>query len=409
MVKTILDHANACNRKVPSKQMYEYLKETGYEYGPIFARCDEQRIHSTLKHATATTSLYNTPDQEHVVHPASLDAIFHLAFTALTSGGCSSMATSVPSRIEVTSVTGRGFIVAGGSVSADNGNNLRVWFQHFELANITSTPSSLAFVADPKQFCMNVEQRLAIDKLDNCQLPDYLHKIHPEDRDLTAFYDDVALLINHSVHALLASVDPSVITADSGKGDWKRRYWQWANHHVMEGRLGALPALTESIDTVLDRVKSANRMGRLYAKVALHLVESFRDSVTPLDLLIQTGLLMEYYDELMTYRCMKQATTFVDLLAHQNDGMKDLEVGGGTAAATPQLIKALSMNGPPGVIESSSSPGSLRCDQYCFTDVSPTFLEKARDEFSVHQSQMAFQTLDIEKDFSEQGVSEEGQ
>lgn len=99
MAKTIRDHANACNQKISAKKMYEYLKETGYEYGPIFARCDKQRIHPTLKHATATTRLYNTPDQEYVVHPASLDAILHLAFTALTSGGCSSMATSVPSRI----------------------------------------------------------------------------------------------------------------------------------------------------------------------------------------------------------------------------------------------------------------------------------------------------------------------
>ncbi|KAI2936356.1 hypothetical protein CBS63078_867 [Aspergillus niger] len=428
MAKTLLDNASACSQQISAKQMYEYLKETGYEYGPIFARCDEQRIHSTLKHATATTSLYNSPNQGHVVHPASLDAILHLAFTALTSGGRSSMATSVPSRIgclwlsasglssletdrltclsRVTSVTGRGFTVAGGSVSVDAANDLRVWFQDFELANITSTPSSLAFVADPKQFCMNVEQKPAIDKLDNCQLSEYLHKIHPETGDLTAFYEDVTLLINHSVHTLLASVDPRVITADSGKGDWKRRYLHWANYHVTEGRLGASPALTESIDTVCDRVKSANRVGRLYTEVTLHLGEFFRGSVTPLDRLMQTGLLGEYYDELMTYRCMKQVITFVDLLAHQNGGMKFLEVGGGTAAATRHLINALSMNGPSGVTESSNSPGSLRCEQYCFTDVSATFLEKARDEFSDHQSQMSFQTLDIEKDFSEQGVSD---
>ncbi|KAJ5526486.1 polyketide synthase [Penicillium frequentans] len=176
MAKNILDHANACNQEISVKRMYEYLKEIGYEYGPIFARCDEQRIHSSRKYATATTSLYHTADQECVVHPASLDAIFHLAFTALTSGGRSSMATSVPSRIgslwlsasglrspetnrltclsKVTSETSRGFIVAGGSVSADNDNNLRVWFQDFELANITSTPSSLAFVPDPKHFSL---------------------------------------------------------------------------------------------------------------------------------------------------------------------------------------------------------------------------------------------------------------
>ncbi|KAJ5715852.1 polyketide synthase [Penicillium malachiteum] len=428
MAKTIVDHANTCNQKISSNQMYEYLKEMGYEYGPIFARCDDQRIHSTLKYATATTSLYHAPDQEHVVHPASLDAILHLAFTALTSGGTSSMATSVPSRIgrlwfsasglrsleanhltclsKITSVTNNGFLVAGGSVSADNDNNLRVWFEDFELTNITSTPSSLALVPDPKQFCMNVEQRLAVDKLENFQLSEYLHRVHPEHGDLTAFYDDVTLLINHSVQVLLASVDPGAITTDPGKGDWKQRYWQWAIYHVMEGRLGASPAHTESIVTVRDRVKSANKVGRLYAEVTLHLVEFFKGIATPLDLLMQTGLLREYYDELMTYRCMKQATTFVDLLAHQNGGMRILEVGGGTAAATRHLIKALSMNGPPGMTESSNSSGSLRCDQYCFTDVSSTFLEKARDEFSDYESQMAFQTLDIEKDFSEQGVSD---
>lgn len=424
---TIFEHADACIQNVSAREMYDYLKETGYEYGPTFARCDEQRVHPTLRLATATTSLCSVKNQEHVVHPASLDAIFHLAFTALTSGGLSPMATSVPSRIgrlwlsasglgsmeangltslsKVTSVTGRGFVVAGGSVSVNKPNDLRVWFQDFELANITSTPS-LASVADPKQFCMNVEQKLAIDKLDNFQLSEYLRKNYEECGDLTEFYDDVALLINHSVQVLLASVDSSAITADPGKGNWKRRYWQWANYHALEGRLGTLPSLTETIDSVFDRVKSANKVGRLYAEVALHLVDFVRGIATPLELLMQTGLLREYYDELMTYRCMKQTTSFVDLLAHQNGGMKILEVGGGTAAATRHLIKVLSMSDPHGVTELSNVSGSLRCDQYCFTDVSSTFLEKAREEFSDHQSQMVFQTLDIEKDFSDQGISD---
>ncbi|KAJ5288123.1 hypothetical protein N7478_003809 [Penicillium angulare] len=167
-----------------------------------------------------------------------------------------------------------------------------------------------------------------------------------------------------------------------------------------------LPALTETIGSVFDRVKSANRVVRLYAEVALHLVDFVRGIATPLELLMQTGLLREYYDELMTYRCMKQTTSFVDLLAHQNGGMKILEVGGGTAAATRHLVKALSMIGPHGVIELSNASGTLRCDQYCFTDVSSTFLEKAREEFPDHQSQMVFQTLDIEKDFSDQGISD---
>ncbi len=109
--------------------------------------------------------------------------------------------------------------------------------------------------------------------------------------------------------------------------------------------------------------------------------------------------LKEGYADWAALECAKQAAGYMDLLAHQTPGMNILEVGGGTAATTRSLVGAL-RSGQEG------SMRSLRCGRYDFTDISPAFLEKAREEFANHESQMTFGTLNIERDFAEQGYSE---
>lgn len=79
--------------------------------------------------------------------------------------------------------------------------------------------------------------------------------------------------------------------------------------------------------------------------------------------------------------------------------MNVLEVGGGTGGGTGKFLNALCAR--PG-----DPYGFLRCNRYDFTDVSPAFLDTARDKFKQFRSQMSFATLDIAQAFEEQGFKD---
>lgn len=79
--------------------------------------------------------------------------------------------------------------------------------------------------------------------------------------------------------------------------------------------------------------------------------------------------------------------------------MKILELGGGIGEGTRMLVKSLYArpNDPGGI---------LRCSRYDVTDISAGSFDFARFEFRKHSSQIMFGTLDIEKDFADQGFPE---
>ncbi|KAK7983237.1 hypothetical protein PG989_010639 [Apiospora arundinis] len=418
IVTDLCDSIAACQQPVDHHNMYGFLKRTGYEFGPLFQGARNQRCNGALKQAAADVKLYSSSEEPHVVHPVSLDAIFHLCFTSFTAGGTRPMATSVPSGIgtlwvantglarpaqesvaclsKITKTTNRGFLASGGAMSSGPEKNLLVWMDGLELTNISAAPRPLE-APNPQQFCMNVEQKLALDKMDPHDLQAYLDATHPVEEDLTSFFQDMAHLIKMALERMLESVDYSQI---DGQEAWKQRYWEWAQHHLTEGRLKDLPTTTaESFDQLCSRLGGITNVGPLYATVASNLSALMKGETDSLDLLMHSGLLKKYYEDLAGYRCTTQAVTYIDLLAHQKPGLTILEVGGGTGSTTRAVVGALAATG-------NTAGKTLRCNRYDFTDVSASFLEKARSEFAAYESQMTFGTLNIEQDFAEQGYEE---
>lgn len=419
------DLRSHCETSVDSQHMYRFLKQSGYEYGQFFQSAKYQRCNERTKKATAEVNLFRSCEEDHVVHPVSLDAIFHLCFTAFTSGGSRPMATCIPSRIDSlwlsneglnwpeqekvtacitdTRITRRGFSCNGGALDSCRSERLRLWYEGLELTKVTAgpLPSSLP---NPKQFCMNIDRKVALNKLTYSETRSFLDSLHPVPQDLSIFFRDLELLVEMSLNQLISLVDPSTLESQE---PWKRRYWSWAEHHLAGNRRKRrsdnshhqVRDARQSFQDVNDRLRNTNHVGCLYATVASNLVALFSGAVSPLELLMQTSLLKNYYAELAEYRHTLQAASYIDLLAHQAPGMNILEVGGGTASATRRLISALSAS-------PNDAAGSLRCKRYDFTDVSSAFLEQAREEFVRFHSQMTFGTLDIERDFAEQGFQE---
>ncbi|EED11953.1 polyketide synthase, putative [Talaromyces stipitatus ATCC 10500] len=405
----------SCSNPVNSQNMYNFLSQHGYEYGFLFqAACRQFCTEETYK-ATAEVKLYDSSKESHVVHPISLDAILHLSFTALTSGGKRTMATSIPSRIghlwisneglsrpdndtvtafsSVINATKRGFSFRGAAIDSHGRRDLRLWCEDIQMTNVTPNPIT-TLLPNPKQFCMGIECKPALSKLSSKEIGDLLHDMHPVSPDMSGFFRDLELLVKTSIKRLITCTTPRTSGSEE---TWKTPYWNWAKHHSVQ--VEYLAGTDDDFEHLCDHMRTTNSIGRLYETVASNLVAFFNEEVNPLELLLQSGILKEYYQELANYRCTKQVASYIDLLAHQNPGLMILELGGGTGSATRNIIGALCSR-------SNNHTASLRCSRYDFTDISPAFLDKAREEFHPYHSQMTFGTLDIEQNFAAQGFKE---
>ncbi|GKT48775.1 lovastatin nonaketide synthase mokA [Colletotrichum spaethianum] len=87
----------------------------------------------------------------------------------------------------------------------------------------------------------------------------------------------------------------------------------------------------------------------------------------------------------ITKKCEKY--DLVSQIAHRHQNMNILEIGAGTGGATKHVL---------------GSP-QLAFDTYTFTDISSSFLDKARETFAQHEDRMDFRTLDIRQSPEEQG------
>jgi acyl transferase domain-containing protein len=441
--------AASCGRPVPSYRMYRFLRECGYDYGSDFQLAHDQRCHSERREATAEVQLFQDKhgeDDHHVFHPTSLDAMMHICFTAFSLGGTVPMATSIPSHLsrmwissrglrwrpDQQSVTAsvaihtphlrRGFAASGGALARGSGE-LSLWYEGLELTSVTQAPA-LPSLPNPKQWYMNTECKVAVDKLtksDTVNLLEHLHQ--PEEEDISPFFQDLERLVRLSLELLRHAVEADPDFVLGPRGSWKAQYWNWAQDQLastsLHARQNQCPWSAEAagietkqqqqqeLQSLMDRLREVNHVGRVYSEVAANLGAMFRGDVEPLQLLIHSGLLKEYYQELAGYRCSRQVATYMDLIAHQTPGMTILEVGGGTGSATRSFVRALRSGQ-----EASNrdvlltQPGALRCKRYDFTDISSAFIEGAQEEFAPFREQMTFGVLDIENDLAGQGFEE---
>ena len=106
MLKTqYLDAKTSCTTRLDPTKFYAGLTAMGLEYGCAFANvCDIQKRDGQ---STGLVEIANVPsrilegcDRPHVIHPGTLDAIFHLAFAAVKGGKEGLSTAMVPKSID---------------------------------------------------------------------------------------------------------------------------------------------------------------------------------------------------------------------------------------------------------------------------------------------------------------------
>lgn len=153
----------------------------------------------------------------------------------------------------------------------------------------------------------------------------------------------------------------------------------------------------EARGTFLDHLGSESVPGKLLCRVGAHLADIIRGRVTPLELMVEDGLLGRFYETLpCNVRSYQHIHAVVSLFAASSPGAKVLEIGAGTGGATTTVIHALSRLD----VQQAREIQIPNFIQYNFTDVSADSFDAARSKFEVWDSQglMKFKRLDIEKE-----------
>jgi acyl transferase domain-containing protein/NADPH:quinone reductase-like Zn-dependent oxidoreductase/acyl carrier protein/protein-L-isoaspartate O-methyltransferase len=135
---------------------------------------------------------------------------------------------------------------------------------------------------------------------------------------------------------------------------------------------------------------------RLLDRCGERLAEVLRGSADPLDLLFgaesQGDLEAIYAGSLTTQAVNRIAADVVVTAAErmvESRPLRILEIGAGTGGTTAHILPRLSRGGA----------------QYCFTDISPSLVARARVRFADH-AMVTFEALDIEQDLAAQGFAD---
>lgn len=426
-LKTLhVDGWASCTCKVEATKMYQQLQEeVGIEYGPSFQVLD--RIHyndegeamAMISPLIQNTAHYSTPN---VIHPTTLDGLFQLLFVALTKGGTSSLQTMVPTRVGrlwISSsdenspppfqlqVHARARLLskrnAQCSISALDASTqeLKIQVEDFETTAVSGRTESSTEREEAKKICYHMSWKPDLDTLDSNSSQKYCEALLRNEIEPRQWFSDLELLtFCFSAQALMNFNGVSMgIPTSMG------RYVSWLQTQL-DQHLAAVPLESRQqhtgllhdkahLDSLCERVL-INKRGELHVKVGKQLRDIIFGDTDPLEFLFRNqNDLVDFYTEMITSSQAFDATVrYLDALIHKTPSLVFIETGAGTGATTRILLKAL-----------AASPKAPLFRQYVFTDISPAFIENARESLS-GQKRMDFRVLDIEEDPCVQGFSE---
>ncbi|MCJ1283110.1 hypothetical protein MMC26_002437 [Xylographa opegraphella] len=92
----------SCQQTLDAKMMYQHLAKDGSKYGSAFQRIVEVQF-GEQNQAKARIELFKWPGAEHpqthVIHPTTLDSIFHLSLVGFAKGGQKDIPTLIPTSL----------------------------------------------------------------------------------------------------------------------------------------------------------------------------------------------------------------------------------------------------------------------------------------------------------------------
>lgn len=424
--QSFLKAKETCVRAHAPRNLYESLRAIDLYYGPTFQNLVE--IHSGVDEGTCVLRIPDTKavmpqkfEYPHIIHPATLDAMFQMVFPTLTDGKENVLSVMVPTFLES--------LYISCSISNRAGDELhghcvskKYSFREVEasivfsdlawkkpqiiatglrcttLSAMTEGVMSANAISAPRKLCLEFSWKEDIDLLTPKETKELLKQgVAAVDRVDPVVAKELELAAFIYARRVLKMFDPEQALAFAPH---LKLSYEWMQHqeilamqglleHQATDRTDWLRLSAENETQVLRRVTADSPDGKLLCQVGENLGGIFKGNVEPLEVMLKDDMLQDFYEKgIGSSEILARLTHYIDRLAHKRPDIKILEIGAGTGGTTSWLYRSL--GGRQGT--------APRFGSYTFTDISTGFFEKAQERFKEWGPYIKFQKLNIEED-----------
>ncbi|OJD18079.1 hypothetical protein AJ78_01851 [Emergomyces pasteurianus Ep9510] len=430
--------ARSCQMPLDTGKLFDNFETVGLKYGPLFKNLSD--ITSNGQERGVIMGTATTPElasampkgylDSHVIHPVTLDSMFVAGLVAICDHGGQAVLKRpmVPTFIKESWIStdnnsqpgailrchGQACLEAYDSYSFDikcsDGSNDQ---PRVSLSGVRFTPLSDedASLSGTQQHGYAMDWTLDIDMLESAQF----HKsvsVEP-----SASYEEQqnlfeklqlasALLITDALNEL----KDTPVKPPTGH---LQKYYEWmhriaddvAANSVAHAPLDSWKKYAEdpSLKSELyQQVEKLNKDGELMIRLGSQIPAIMRNEVDPLYLMFgQDDIMTSYYEEVLHEGdATENVDVYLSLLGENYSDLEILEVGAGTGSFARLLLNILA---PRSGKENTDSTNTVA--QYTFTDISPSFFSKAKENLGEWADLLTFEKLDIESDPTTQGFS----
>ncbi|KAI0180358.1 hypothetical protein GGR52DRAFT_587920 [Hypoxylon sp. FL1284] len=419
----LLEVADNCPAKASEERVYRIGKQVGFEFGPTFQTLSDIWYDPAGRYSIGTIVLdewmTKLPTklrvEPHVIHPTALDGVLQTMSVMINKGGREAGPLHAPTqfqeiwishqllsrepdaKIRVGAKATR-FAVRDldASVTALTADTMKPVLT-IEGYRVTALSSQSYKPSERRNLFYNLEWRPDVELLSQPDTEEYCI----DEVGVRLGWDPAQKVVClHYLTETLRELDQQGFKSSKRH---LQKYQSWMRHHL-EGLGDKNPLLhspwkerfaPENKEDFLAEFAAKGRVEKALHAFCSQLPQIIRDEVDPLDLLFNQGMAGDIYSDDVFAITGKRAAAFVHLVAHKNPNMDILEIGAGTGTATDPILAALLPQG-----DRQATP---KYNSYTFTDISPSFFEKAAGRLAHHADRMVFKTLDIEQDPSAQG------
>ncbi|KAL9081942.1 MAG: hypothetical protein Q9159_006883 [Coniocarpon cinnabarinum] len=422
-----------CSGSCQKQELYDALRDSGVKYGPSFQAIEQLRFSENGKACGRLLPRQWAQSQaaervsSHVIHPATLDGLFQLVFTATSQGGRNGVPTKVPTYVKDIWISSRGLsepdahnvrvfaaskrVGYRGTQSVINAidaetNTPKLAIEGLEMTFVTSSTSSAIVSTEERHLCGKIESRPDLDLLPVIEIQALCEGERTTQPSTIKFYEELSLCIRFFLSDALSWLQSNHATLTEPHF---KRYAEWMSRALNHMGSSAFPIsqagwqklqeCSSHREDLISRVQEHSAEGRLMVHVGRNLVRVLSGEVDPLDIIFEDKLANQYYHEKNSDpQGFAPVARWLESISHKDPSLKILEVGSGTGGTTGPVLEALT----------STREGSetVKFGQYDFTDISPAFLEPARKAFGDFGGRMQFKCLDLEKSSQSQGFDE---
>ncbi|KAL2203502.1 hypothetical protein CC79DRAFT_1294463 [Sarocladium strictum] len=409
-----------CERPVDTQVFYHNAGDHGLQYGDMFQLLDE--LHWDGK-KTAVAQIDVSPSRfstSSLVHPAVLDVALHMLRASSQAFGSTSR-TNVPVSMKDAWFASSGWQTPqtetlrcwgvahvgrdagedGAIYALDDGGRLLMSVDHLVTMSVSDVEASTDPAATRLLHTARWKPQLSL--LDAAQLSqacagDKATLLQCDDDDARAQEAELTSIMNLALSRTLSQMTPT----DHGRVPATlERHIAWMKHHLSTLQPNqqdnpTTPMTNEQLEARLQGLEAVRPSWKLYIDIVRAVHPILVGAIDPLEIIYDAGLADRFYDDMFSRVCDTRLHNFLDLLSHENPALRILEVGAGTGGFTGHVL---------GYLQSleDQNGGGLRLVEYTYTDISPTFFERARERWKFFDGRVRFKTLDLEQPLEIQG------